>query len=202
MDIVYGIDLLGTLVFAISGVLAAIEKKFDLVGSFILGFVTALGGGTLRDVLIGVTPVSWMQDLNYFFVILAALPICYLGRSKIARLRKSFFLFDTIGIALFTVLGLQKTLGIGLSPVIGILMGVVSAVFGGIIRDVLSNEVPLIFRREIYAAACFVGALLFYVTGLFSPWEEFNLIFSMTVVIVIRYLSVKNKWTLYVKPLT
>ena len=113
MELIYAVDLFGTLVFAISGVLAAVEKKFDLVGTFILGLVTAVGGGTLRDVLIGATPVGWMNDLNYLYAILLALPICYFFQTGIQKLRKGVFLFDTIGIGLFTILGLQKTLDIG-----------------------------------------------------------------------------------------
>jgi len=166
MNWIYALDMIGTLVFAISGVLAAVEKKFDVVGALVLGFVTAVGGGTLRDMLIGSTPVGWMNDLNYLIIIVAALPLCYFAyliiivaalplcyfaKKYILRLRKSLFLFDTIGIGLFTILGLQKTLSIGLSPAIALLMGVVSATFGGVIRDVLSTEVPLIFRKEIYA---------------------------------------------------
>lgn len=196
MDILYIIDLIGTLVFAISGVLAAVDKKFDLFGALTLGFVTAVGGGTLRDILIGTEPVSWMNDLNYIILILISLPICYFGRRWVLKMRRSLFLFDTIGIGVFTILGLEKTVAMGLSPVIGILMGVVSAVFGGIIRDVLSNEVPLIFRKEIYASACFTGALLYFLLELWVPYNGLNIILSVLVVIVIRYLSVKNHWTL------
>jgi uncharacterized membrane protein YeiH len=116
LDLIYSVDLLGTFVFAISGIMAAIEKKFDLFGAITLGFVTAVGGGTLRDMLIGRTPVGWMLDINYFLVIVSAMPICYFFSSRILRLRKGLFLFDTVGIGLFTVLGLQKTLDAGLSP--------------------------------------------------------------------------------------
>ena len=167
MELLYYIDLLGTLVFAISGVLVAVEKKFDLVGAIIIGIVTAVGGGTLRDILIGETPVGWMKDLNYLYVIFAALPLCFYFQSAIQKLRKGVFLFDTIGIGLFTILGLQKTLGVGLSPFVAVMMGITSAVFGGVIRDVLTNEVPLIFRKEIYASACLAGALVFFIARLF-----------------------------------
>jgi len=201
LDVLYYLDLLGTLVFAISGVMAAVEKKFDLVGAFVLGFVTALGGGTLRDLLIGQTPVSWMLDINYIIVVIIAIPICYLALGPIRKLRKSLFLFDAIGIALFTVLGMQKTLDVGLIPIIAMFMGVVSAVFGGVIRDVLANEVPLIFRKEIYASACFAGAIVYYLVQTISSYSNINVLIAMTVVLVIRYLAVKNKWTLNFKPL-
>jgi len=201
MNWIYILDMIGTLVFAISGVLAAVEKKFDVVGALVLGFVTAVGGGTLRDVLIGSTPVGWMNDLNYLIIIIAALPLCYFAKKYILRLRKSLFLFDTIGIGLFTILGLQKTLSIGLSPAIAVLMGVVSATFGGVIRDVLSSEVPLIFRKEIYASACLVGGIVYLLTEYLSAGHPLNIFVSISLVIIIRYFAVKNSWGLNFNPI-
>ncbi len=193
------IDLIGTLVFAISGVLAGIEKKFDLVGAFILGLVTAVGGGTLRDMMIGATPVGWMTDLNYLYIILLALPLSYFFKNRILKLRRSMFLFDTIGIGLFTILGIQKTLGVGLSPEIALLMGAVSATFGGVIRDVLSNEIPLIFRKEIYASACLVGGLVFLILEYFFESSIFNMLIAMFVIMVIRYLAVRFHWSMQIR---
>jgi len=200
MEFIYLLDLIGTFVFAISGVLTAIDKKFDLVGSTIIGFVTAIGGGSVRDVLIGKTPVGWMQDTNYIFLIFLSVPICYIFKSTIIKLRKGVFLFDTIGIGLFTILGLQKTLTVGLTPVVALLMGIVSAVFGGIIRDVLCNEVPLIFRREIYATACLIGGLVFLISEQYLNTLHLNMALSIMIVIGIRYLSVRNNWSLVVQP--
>ena len=196
MSWIYLLDIIGTLVFAISGALAAIEKKFDIVGAFILALVTAVGGGTLRDLLIGQAPVSWMKDLNYVWIISIAVFLAIFFKESILKLRRGMFLFDTIGIGLFTILGLQKTLIIGLSPVIAILMGVVSAVFGGVIRDVLSNEVPLIFRKEIYASACVVGGVLFLCLETISGYTQANMLVSIFVVFLIRYFSIKYHWTL------
>lgn len=196
MNWIYCIDLIGTFVFAISGVLAGVDKKFDLVGASVLGLVTAVGGGTLRDVLIGETPVGWMKDLNYIYVIFAALPLTYLFKNAILKFRRSMFLFDTIGIGLFTILGLQKTLNVGLSPVVALLMGSVSAVFGGVIRDVLSNEIPLIFRKEIYATACLVGGIVFLVLESFVKGSMYNMLIAMLVVIIIRYMAVRYQWSL------
>lgn len=199
MDWIYAIDILGTFVFAISGVIAGIDKKFDLVGASVLGLVTALGGGTLRDILIGNTPVGWMKNLTYLYIIFAAIPVAYLFKNRILVLRKSLFAFDTIGIGLFTILGIQKTLEIGLSPIVAILMGTVSAVFGGVIRDVLANDVPLIFRKEIYASACLLGGITFVLLEYVWQGNLANMIISMTVVMVIRYLAVKNHWSLRVE---
>jgi uncharacterized membrane protein YeiH len=196
MDTIYILDIIGTLVFAISGVLTAIDSDFDVVGSSIIGMVTAVGGGTLRDVLIGQTPVGWMTDLNYLWTVIAALVLSYLFKNKILKLRKSMFFFDTIGIGLFTILGLQKTLLVGLELPIAVLMGIVSAVFGGIIRDVLTNKVPLIFRKEIYASACLAGALVYLGLSKISDNLLINMFVSMFTVVVIRYLAVKNNWSL------
>lgn len=196
MTWIYVFDILGTLVFAISGVLTAMEKKFDVVGTIIIGLVTAVGGGTLRDVLIGQTPVAWMQNDTYLIVILVGVFLAHVFKNRIQRLRKSMFLFDTIGIGLFTILGLQKTLGVGLSVPISVLMGIVSASFGGVIRDVLTNEIPLIFRKEIYATACLAGAIVFLILSSFSPYPTVNMLLSMLIVFIIRYFAVKKGWSL------
>ncbi|MDW3647414.1 MAG: trimeric intracellular cation channel family protein [Bacteroidia bacterium] len=196
MELVYSLDLIGTFVFAISGALAASEKKFDIFGAAILALLTAVGGGTLRDVLIGSTPVAWLQDLNYLILIAIAVPTSYFFKRIILKLRRTMFLFDTIGIGLFTIMGLQKTLSLGLSPIIAVMMGAVSAVFGGVLRDVFSNEVPLIFRKEIYATACLSGGALFILLESFHDWQVFNMIFSILFIVGIRILAVLKKWSL------
>lgn len=193
---IYLFDILGTFVFAISGVLTAIEKKFDLVGSIIIGFVTALGGGTLRDILIGSTPVGWMHNHDYIITILVAVITSYVFKNHILKLRRSMFFFDTIGIGLFTILGLQKTMDTGLSIPIALMMGVVSAVFGGVIRDVLTNVIPLIFRKEIYATACLIGGIVFILLEHMNEYQLINIMVSMITVILIRYVSVKRNWSL------
>ena len=194
MDFILWIDYAGTLAFAISGVLAGVERKFDFFGVFILGFVTAVGGGTLRDLLIGSTPVGWMQNEVYIYLIIAAVAICFVWKDTIVKMKRELFLFDTIGIGLFTVLGLQKTLSLGLSPLVAVMMGVVSAVFGGIIRDVLSSHTPLIFRKEIYAFACLAGAVLFLVTDTYFR-SEIAMCAAIFTVIVIRILAIKRHWS-------
>lgn len=195
-DWIYILNLAGVFVFAISGTLTAIDSDFDVVGAIIIGFITALGGGTLRDILIGETPVWWMQDALSLYAIVAAVLCSYLFKKSILKLRKGMFIFDTIGLGLFTILGLQKTLELGLSPLIAVIMGVVSAVFGGVIRDVLSNIVPLIFRTEIYASACVAGALVFLVLDGFRLPLELSMIVAMVVVFLIRYFAVRRKWVL------
>jgi len=189
------IDYFGTFVFAISGVLRGVKKQFDLFGVFILGFVTAVGGGTLRDILIGSTPVGWMKKDAYLLIIALAVPCCYFFKDKILKLKSGVFLFDTIGIGLFTILGLQKTLQLGLSPVMAVSMGIVSAVFGGVIRDVLSNEIPLIFRKEIYATACLFGALVYLACNSFLT-TDIAMSISIICVIAIRIVAIKRGWAL------
>ena len=148
--------------FAISGVLTAFNKKLDPFGVFIIAFVTAVGGGTLRDVLIGRTPVGWMRDLNYVYVIILGFIIAIIFRKKLDKFRKSLFLFDTIGLGVFTLIGLEKGIAIDLHPVICIALGTMTACFGGVIRDILCNEIPVIFRREIYATICIIGGIVFF----------------------------------------
>lgn len=189
------IDFAGTVVFAISGALAGMKQKFDVFGVFILALVTAIGGGTLRDLLLGSTPVGWMQNTVYVYLAFGGMLFAYLFRQHLKKLRRSMFLFDTIGIALYTILGLQKALTFGLSPVICVMLGVVSATFGGVIRDVLSNQVPLIFRKEIYASACLAGGALFVIT---DQWlgEAFGMAIAIVTVFLIRFFAVKRHWSL------
>jgi uncharacterized membrane protein YeiH len=198
MDLIYTFDLAGTFVFAISGAITAIHKKFDVFGSTVIAFVTALGGGTLRDVLIGSTPVGWMLDTNYLFVIGSAVICSYLLLKPIQRLRRTMFLFDTIGISLFTVMGLEKTLSVELSMAIAVMMGTVSAVFGGVIRDILCNEVPLIFRKEIYATACIGGGLVYLIFRQFEVNYHLSLIFTAILISFIRIMAVRKNWSLRV----
>jgi uncharacterized membrane protein YeiH len=196
MTIIYVLDLIGTFVFAISGMLAAANKKFDIFGATVIAFVTAVGGGTVRDVLIGAQPVGWMKDLNYLAVIVLAVPVSYFFRPFIQKLRKTMFLFDTIGIGLFTILGLQKTLDMELHYVVAVMMGTVSAVFGGVIRDLLSNEVPLIFRKEIYATACILGGTIYLTLTVFGVEYHISVISTVVFIIVLRILAVRKHWSL------
>jgi uncharacterized membrane protein YeiH len=196
VDWIYFVDLFGTGIFTISGVLTAMQKKFDLVGTLIIGFVTALGGGTIRDLFIGRFPVGWLNDRNYLFVILIGCLVAYIFKDKIIKLKKSMFLFDTIGIGLFTILGIETALEFGLNVEYCLILGVISACFGGITRDVLTNEIPLIFRKEIYATACFSGGVVYVLLKKYSALVDLNILISILIVILIRYFSIRNEWTL------
>lgn len=192
----YTIDILGTIAFAISGVLVAMQKRMDLFGILIIASVTAIGGGTLRDILIGSTPVSWMKDMTFTYVILGSTVFAITLRDKINYLRTSLFLFDTIGIGLYTVVGIEKGLNAGLHPIICVALGTMSACFGGVIRDILCNEIPVIFRKEIYATACILGGLTYFALRYLPIESDWNFAIAGVVVIVVRLLAVKFKISL------
>ncbi len=196
MDIFYSLDLMGTAAFAVSGTLVAINKKLDPFGVFIIAFVTAVGGGTLRDMLIGRTPVGWMQDLNYVYVIMGATVFAILVRKFIDYLRSSLFLFDTIGLGIFTIIGTEIGIQNGLHPLISIALGTMTATFGGVIRDILCNEIPIIFRKEIYASACLVGSLTFLLLQQLSISTNVHYGITVLIVIVIRIVAVKRQLAL------
>ncbi|MCB8964576.1 MAG: trimeric intracellular cation channel family protein [Bacteroidales bacterium] len=192
----YALDLLGTFVFAISGLLTAAEKRFDLFGATVIALVTALGGGTIRDMLIGSLPVGWMSNLHYLYAVVAGILLAWIFKKYVERLRRTLFLFDTIGIGIFTIVGLQKTLNYEISPIIAVIMGTTSAVFGGVVRDILIGEVPLIFRKEIYATACLLGGLSYLLLSTL-PWSrDWAASITVLLIIAIRLLAVRNKWSL------
>jgi len=192
----YFLDILGTIAFAISGVLVAMNKKMDPFGILIIAFVTAIGGGTLRDLMIGHVPVSWMIDMTYTYVILGSVLFAVVLRNKINYLRTSLFLFDTIGIGFYTVVGVEKGITAGLHPIICIALGTISACFGGVIRDILSNEIPVIFRKEIYATACILGGLVYFALAQLPIENNWVFVIAVIVVITIRLLAVKFKISL------
>ena len=187
------IDILGTIAFAISGVLVAMDKKLDLFGVFIIAFVTAVGGGTLRDMLLGNTPVIWMQESIYTFTIIGAVVFAILFRERLRYVRKSLFLFDTIGIGLYTMVGIEKGLQADLIPIMCIALGTITASFGGVIRDILCNEIPVIFRKEIYATACILGGGSYFLIRRLPIIEEYAFVAAIIVVIGIRLLAVRFK---------
>ncbi|WP_026897626.1 trimeric intracellular cation channel family protein [Daejeonella oryzae] len=197
MQLPYYIDLLGTLVFAVSGALAASDKNMyrDIFGVAFTGFVTAVGGGTLRDMILGVRPV-WVADGNYLIVVTLGVLLALFFKYYFLKFRRTFFLFDTMGIALYTIVGVQKSLAFGVSPLAAIILGMFSAVMGGVIRDTLINEIPLIFRKEIYATACLSGAALFVLLKSLGVDDNVNAFSGVILIFMIRILSVKYKWTL------
>lgn len=186
------LDIMGTIAFAISGVSVAMSKRMDPFGVLIIAFVTAVGGGTLRDILIGVTPVTWMTDMRYVYVIFAATVLTVLFKQKINYLRTSLLLFDTIGIGLYTVVGIEKGLSVGLHPFICISLGTITACFGGVIRDILSNEIPVIFKtKEIYATACILGGITYFLLRQLPIGDNVVFMVAGVVVISARLIAVR-----------
>lgn len=196
MNMFFVLEVLGTIAFAISGALTAMQKKMDPFGVFIIAFVTAAGGGTLRDVMIGSTPVGWMLNLQYIYMIIVGFVLALLFKRKLDRLRVSMLLFDTIGLSVFTLIGLQKGIDYGLHPAISIGLGTITACFGGVLRDMLCAEIPVIFRKEIYATICIFGGIVFFVLRKFDIFDDFLYLISAIIMVVLRLLVVKNEWTL------
>jgi len=195
MDTIYYFDLLGTMVFAISGSSAAADKNIDLFGIAFSGFVTAIGGGSLRDVFLNTNPV-WVLDSNYLLAICLGVLITIVFKKMLSKLHKTLFLFDALGIGFFTIVGLQKALSFSVPEAAAVVLGMFSAVMGGVIRDTLMNETPLIFRREIYATACLFGAILYIVLSNFNVDPILNILISTLSVVLIRILSVRFKLSL------
>jgi uncharacterized membrane protein YeiH len=196
MEIIYILDLFGTLTFATSGALSAAAKRFDPFGALSIGFVTAVGGGTVRDVVLGATPVFWLLDVNYLLVIAAGVAAVLLFARHILAYRRVLLVFDAVGIGVFTLIGISKAQAFGVSPVFAILMGVITAVMGGVLRDVLSNEVPLIFQKEIYATACLAGGLVYFLLARLGTGNTIVYLSTAAVVIVIRLVSIKYRLSL------
>lgn len=197
MTVQYVFELLGTSFFAISGAIAASEKSSpDWFGVTFISFITAIGGGSLRDVLLGAYPIVWVGDIHLVYAILAGIIIARIGYSLFRRLRKTFFIFDTIGIALFTVVGTEKALSLGSGAFTAAIMGMFTAVMGGVLRDLLTNEVPVIFHKEVYATACLAGAFTYL--GLYHVHvpRDLNFLLSGALIVIIRIIAVRYNLSL------
>src|SRR5688572_6226834 len=191
MALQYILELVGTFFFAISGALAIQDDHDDLFGASFLGFVTAIGGGTLRDIMLGSYPLVWIGDIFFLYAIFSGVIVAYLFFKFLIGLRRNFVFFDTIGISFFTILGVEKALSLGVRPEIAAIMGMFSAIMGGVIRDVLTNETPVLFKKEIYATACLTGAVLYLVLYKFEIDRDINLAVSIALIFIVRVLAVK-----------
>ncbi|QMW02271.1 trimeric intracellular cation channel family protein [Spirosoma foliorum] len=199
MTIWYLTDLIGVSVFAISGALSALSKKMyhDLIGVFFIGFLTAIGGGTVRDVIMNAHPIAWIRDPNYLIVIIASVIIAVFCRKWwMGALQRPLLLFDTIGIGLYTILGLQKALITGVNDWAAILLGVISALFGGVIRDTMVNDLPIIFDRQLYVTPCLTGAILYQLGRSLDINSTLNLLVSAGIIALFRLLAIRYDWSL------
>ncbi len=189
------IEVIGTFAFAISGIRLAAYKNFDLFGAYTIGLVTAIGGGTLRDLLLDI-PVFWMQTWLYLAITGLALVIVILFRRILISMNRMLFVFDTVGLALFVVIGIQKTLATDYPLWVAMVMGVITGSFGGVVRDILINEEPLFFRKDVYATACLAGGFAYWGSNLLG----FNDVTSQSLcgitIIILRMCAIRYNWSL------
>lgn len=189
------IEVLGTIAFAISGIRLAAAKRFDWFGAYVVGLVTAIGGGTVRDVLLDI-PVFWMLSFRYLGVTGVALAAVIIFRQALVRGMRTLFLFDAIGLALFVVVGIQKTIAASYPMWVAIVMGIITGSFGGIIRDILINEEPLFFRKDIYATACLAGGVAYYLVSLTEAPIWVPQAMCAIIIVGLRVLAVHYDWSL------
>lgn len=189
------IEVIGTIAFAISGIRLAAAKEFDWFGAYTIGLVTAIGGGTLRDVLLDI-PIFWMQTPLYLLVTALSLAIVIIFRSTLVRFNRSLFIFDAIGLALFVVIGIQKSLMVGYPMWVAIAMGMITGSFGGVARDILINEEPLFFRKDIYATACIAGGFFYWGCQILGFPNIAQQSICGLVVILLRICALHFNWAL------
>ena len=190
------LDFIGTFAFAISGIRLASTKQMDWFGAYVLGVTTAVGGGTLRDLFLGVTPF-WMLQPSYMIITFVALLYVYIFRKIVIRTAPTVFVFDAIGLGLFMVVGVDKTLAMGFPSWVAVIMGTVTGSFGGLLRDIILNETPLICRQDIYALACIAGGIIYTLMLRFVPIDTvYAQLVSAGMVILIRILAARYHWHL------
>ena len=196
MTIQYELELIGTFFFAVSGTRTKPEKEQDWFAASFIGFITAIGGGSLRDILLGSYPLVWIGDINFLYAILAGIVFANVFFNFLFRLHRALLVFDTLGISFFTIVGTEKAQSLGVQPEIAAMMGMFTAVMGGVIRDTLTNEIPVIFRKEIYASACLIGAVCYLLLDYLQISRTPNFLISAGVIALIRYLAVKYQLAL------
>ncbi len=199
--LIYSLDLFGVAVFAITGALVARDKKLDIFGGIVLAFVTAVGGGTFRDLVLGMPRVFWVDDPNYLIVaVIAALATFAATRVEITFPKRTLSVADAFGLALFSVIGAQKALSQDVPAIIAAVLGMLTGVGGGLIRDVLAGQIPLILRREIYATAAFCGATLFVLLQYLQFSANPAIVVSILAALILRLAAIRWNWSLPIFP--
>jgi uncharacterized membrane protein YeiH len=194
MNLLLIITYTGIFVFAITGALKARTFKMDIFGGIVLAFVTAYGGGTLRDLLIGVKPVNWINDNIGLLLVFSGAAFTFFLKENVMRFKKTIFFTDAIGLGLFTVTGITRGQLAGLNDMYALVMGVITATFGGLIGDVICNAVPNLLKKgELYATACAIGGTVYLLVNKFFPKENFNLFLCMVIVVAIRIYSKRKR---------
>lgn len=191
----FTIELVGTVAFAISGIRLAAAKEFDWFGAYTIGLVTAIGGGTLRDLLLD-APVFWMQNPFYFLVTAFSLGVVIFFRKTLVAFNKTLFIFDAIGLAMFVVVGIQKSISYDYPMWVAVTMGMITGSFGGVTRDILINEEPLFFRKDIYATACVAGGIAYWICMEIGCHTIVQQIVCAITIIGLRICAIKFNWAL------
>jgi uncharacterized membrane protein YeiH len=194
--LLYVLDLLGVAVFAISGALAGVRRGLDLFGITVLAAVTAIGGGTLRDVLLGRHPIFWIKNPKYLYVILAAVAVAVMAQSFLPNLETQLLVADAVGLAVFALSGAESVEADGHAWIVVVLMGTMTGVAGGVVRDVLSGVVPLLLRRDIYATAAIAGICLYLVLQVVGLKRRWAFIAALLAVVIVRLLAIRYDWQL------
>ena len=189
------IEVLGTLAFAVSGIRLAARKKFDWFGAYTIGVVTAIGGGTIRDLLLGATPF-WMLSWMYLAVTALGFLIVVCFRTILTSSSKSLFMFDATGLALFVITGIHKSLELGFPMWVAIVMGMITGSFGGVLRDVMINEEPLFFRKDIYATACIAGGIVFWLAMIAGASVMTQQVLCAITILFLRWGAIRYGWHL------
>ncbi|MDP4209839.1 MAG: trimeric intracellular cation channel family protein [Bacteroidota bacterium] len=184
----------GTFVFAVTGALKARTHKMDVFGAAVLAFSTAYGGGTIRDMLLGIKPVNWMNDYIALGLVISALLITFLLKTNIAKFNRTIFITDAIGLGMFTIAGIKISLNAGIGDVYSVIMGVITATFGGLVTDILCNNIPdLLKNNEFYATACFIGGLIFILLLKLGLNPDICIFCCISLIVGLRILSKLNR---------
>lgn len=193
---VYFLEMLGTAAFAVSGALAASRKNMDIFGFSVLALMPAVGGGTLRDIIIDRTPVFWVEDNRYIVVAILAALVVFFSTYQPGGRRRLLIWMDALGLALFAALGTQVSLAHDTGPLVAVMLGVTTAVTGGMIRDIICNEIPLILSREIYATAAFVASVAYVAADTVGAGQTIALAVAVVVGFAVRALALVYDWSL------
>jgi len=196
MSLLYLLDLTGTAAFAISGALAGVKKDMDIYGISVLSLVTAVGGGTIRDVLVGRIPPFIFKDYNYILISIICAVAVFFFYKKVERSFKLLLIMDAMGLGVFTVIGIKVGIEYHAGVIGSIFMGVMTGTFGGMIRDMLQGEIPLVLKKEVYASASLLGGIVYLILSYFSSHESINIFAGTIVVFVLRVLAIFKNWHL------
>jgi len=196
VTVLYFLDLLGTAAFAASGALAGVQRRMDLLGVVVLALVTAVGGGTVRDLLLGSIPPFCFKDENYLYLSIVIALLVFYYHHSLDFMKRPLLYFDALGLGTFLVIGTGKALAYNAGFLVAVMMGVTTATAGGVVRDVLSDQVPFILQKEIYATACIVGGILYWILYQFGMNESLIAVIAALVVVIIRVIAIHRHWSL------